>query len=172
MGPEMDNAHASEVKESIDYSTALAAAVHALPTFDYCYRVVVVTGGGSGIGQATLLEMARQWGRECYLIAVGRTFDKLKETVEKVAKAALFGAVCECFVADLTVEGEVKELFEWIASKFGRIDVLFNNAGRSLPATPIEDLSMSDFENVMRTNLTSTFLCTKYANHQIGRAHV
>lgn len=163
MGAEMENPHVSEVKESIDYSTALAAAVHALPSFDYCYRVVVVTGGGSGIGQATLLEMARQWGRECYLIAVGRTFDKLKETVEKVAKAALFGAVCECYVADLTVESDVKELFEWVSSKFGRIDVLFNNAGRSLPATPIEDLSMSDFENVMRTNLTSTFLCTKYA---------
>jgi NAD(P)-dependent dehydrogenase (short-subunit alcohol dehydrogenase family) len=104
--------------------------------------------------------MAQEWGSQCILIVVGRDVSKLEQTV---SLAAALGTVAFALPADLTIEQQVRELFDEVKSRFGRLDLLFNNAGKSLPVTAIEDLELKDWEDVLKINLTASFLCTKYA---------
>lgn len=142
-------------------ASSSATVAVSLPSFLPSSRVVLVTGGGSGIGRATLLVMAEQWGRNCQLVAVGRRQEMLDETAKLVY--AHGSSPCLTISADLTSEAQVRDVFDQVKTKFGRLDVLFNNAGKSLPGTSIEDLELKDFEEVMKTNVTASFLCTKYA---------
>jgi NAD(P)-dependent dehydrogenase (short-subunit alcohol dehydrogenase family) len=119
-------------------------------------RVALITGAGSGIGRATAQAFLRDGFR---VVLAGRNIEKL----EAVAREAGDGAQCMCVVADVTKPGEVRAMFDAVHAKFGRLDVLFNNAGLNAPFMPIEDLPYEKWREVIDTNLTGAFLCTQQA---------
>ena len=118
-------------------------------------RVAIVTGAGSGIGRAVAIGMAR----DGYRVALaGRRREALEET------AARAGADATLVVAtDVTKPGDVARLFAGTVARFGRVDVLFNNAGISAPGVPLEELADDQWQAVVDTNLTGPFLCTREA---------
>ena len=136
-------------------------------------RVVLITGAGSGIGRAVALGMSKEWNNDLKLILVGRRNTILQEVAaecSEIAAACVNGHdpvsnsfVVTSIVTDVTKEGQVVSLFERIESQFGRLDVLFNNAGIALPPTPIEDVKLNDWKRVVDVNLTGMFLCTRSA---------
>ena len=111
-------------------------------------KVALVTGGGSGIGRAVALALAAE-GWE--VIVAGRR----REALEKTGLIAI--------PADVRRLDSVRELFAAIQHRFGRLDLLFNNAGIFPPGVPLEDLKLEDWTNVVETNLTGAFLCTQEA---------
>ena len=118
-------------------------------------KIALVTGAGSGIGRASALAL-RAAGFE--LVLAGRRAEPLEQT------AALGGG--EGFLVvptDVTSDESVVELFAAIARRYGRLDLLFNNAGASSPATPIEQTSLSAWAGVLAVNLTGAFLCAREA---------
>jgi NAD(P)-dependent dehydrogenase (short-subunit alcohol dehydrogenase family) len=119
-------------------------------------RVALITGAGSGIGRATALAFLRDGFR---VALAGRNEQKLRRVAEEsgVAERA-FAAV-----ADVTRPEDVRALFDAVTSRFGRLDVLFNNAGVNAPLVPIEDISFEKWREVLDTNLTGAFLCTQQA---------
>ena len=119
-------------------------------------RIALVTGAGSGIGKATAKAFLREGFK---VVLTGRHADKL----EAVASEAGEGAQTLCVVADVTRPVEVRALFDTVKAKFGRLDVLFNNAGLNAPFLPIEDLPFEQWREVIDTNLTGAFLCTQQA---------
>jgi NAD(P)-dependent dehydrogenase (short-subunit alcohol dehydrogenase family) len=120
-------------------------------------RIAVVTGGGSGIGRAAALALAR----EGFSVAVtGRNADALDETVRLAADAR---ARLLPVVADVRDPGAVRRLFAAVVEAFGRVDVLFNNAGVSAPVVELDELSFESWTTVVDTNLTGVFLCAQEA---------
>jgi len=119
-------------------------------------RVALITGAGSGIGRATAQVFLREGFR---VVLAGRQADKL----EAVAREAGESAQTLCVVADVTRPDEVRALFDTVKAKFGRLDVLFNNAGLNAPFLPLEDLPFEKWREVIDTNLTGAFLCTQQA---------
>src|SRR3954466_3768087 len=119
-------------------------------------RVAIVTGAGSGIGKSAALALLKD-GYNVGL--VGRRKDMLEKT------AAESGAKDRAMVlpADITQDAEVKNVFNKIRSKWGRLDVLFNNAGMGAPAVPMEDLPIEKFREVVNINLVAMFMCTQHA---------
>jgi NAD(P)-dependent dehydrogenase (short-subunit alcohol dehydrogenase family) len=117
--------------------------------------VALVTGGGSGVGRATALTLASHGYQ---VVTVGRTERSLAGT----ASAAEPGAV-EPRVCDVTRGGAVAELFEGIAARYGRLDLLFNNAGSNGPGLPVEDTTEEQWRAVVDVNLTGSFLCAQAA---------
>jgi len=120
-------------------------------------KVAVVTGGGSGIGRAVAIALARE-GYE--VVVVGRRLAKLEEVV---AAGARDGARLIAVPADVSDSASVQSLFAGVKAQFGRVDLLFNNAGTSAPAIPMEELSVEQWNRVVETNLTGAFLCTQQA---------
>ncbi|MYW35298.1 SDR family oxidoreductase [Streptomyces sp. SID2119] len=118
-------------------------------------RVAVVTGAGSGIGRAVALALASTgWS----LALAGRRAEPLAET------AAAAGAPdALCVTTDVTDEDEVGALFAAVRERFGRLDLLFNNAGTFGPGVPLEDLAAADWRAVVDVNLTGAFLCAQAA---------
>ncbi|HWA68538.1 MAG TPA: SDR family oxidoreductase [Rhizomicrobium sp.] len=117
-------------------------------------KIAMITGGGSGVGRATARALAAAgWS----LVLVGRTREALEDT-----KAMLKG---EHLVApaDVGDPGQVKAVFARIKDRFGRLDMLFNNAGMGTPAMPIEDLTFAQWQAVVGVNITGAFLCTQEA---------
>ncbi len=118
-------------------------------------KVALVTGAGSGIGRAVALALLREGYR---VVLAGRRPDALAVT------AALAGGTTSLPVpTDVTDPASVRSLFERSVHEFGRLDVLFNNAGISAPAMPLEDLSYAQWRQVVDVNLTGPFLCTQEA---------
>ena len=116
-------------------------------------KVALVTGAGSGIGRASAIAL----GEAGYsLVLVGRRTDKLKETAAALPGEALIQA------ADIADEAAVEAAFEAARARFGRLDVLFNNAGVSAGGR-LEDLSLDAWRRVVDANLTGAFLCTRAA---------
>lgn len=120
-------------------------------------KVAVVTGAGSGIGRATSLALAAAG----YQVALaGRRADKLDETRQ-------WGGANQDrlhpIVTDVTDEQSVAALFAEISRRWGRLDVLFNNAGRGGPPVPIEDLPVDVWRDIVNINLTGMFLCAQGA---------
>ena len=118
-------------------------------------KVALVTGAGSGIGRASAIAL----GEAGYAVVLaGRTESKLQETQKLIAGEAL-AVVCD--VAD---PASVATLFAKTVSAYGRLDVLFNNAGTGAPGTILlEDLTFAQWTSVINTNLTGPFLCTQEA---------
>jgi NAD(P)-dependent dehydrogenase (short-subunit alcohol dehydrogenase family) len=119
-------------------------------------RVALVTGAGSGIGRATALAFLRDGFR---VVLAGRNAVKLNA----VAAEAGTSAVSLAFAADVRQPDEVRALFDAVREKFGRLDVLFNNAGLNAPFVPLEELPYEKWREVIDTNLTGAFLCTQQA---------
>jgi NAD(P)-dependent dehydrogenase (short-subunit alcohol dehydrogenase family) len=117
-------------------------------------RVVLVTGAGSGIGRAVAITLAAAG----YQLAIaGRRVAPLEETAAACKGKALVLSV------DVTDEAAVANMVTRTVQQFGRIDVLFNNAGTSAPATPTDELPVEAWRRVIDTNLTGAFLCAQAA---------
>ena len=116
--------------------------------------VALVTGAGSGVGRAAALALAREGYT---LVLAGRRRDALEQTAAQIVGDAL---VVPTDVAD---PASVAALFEAIAERVGRLDLLFNNAGIGAPAVPIEDLPFEDWKRVVDVNLNGAFLCAQAA---------
>ena len=119
-------------------------------------RVALITGAGSGIGKATALAFLSDGFR---VVVAGRHLDTL-EAVRAEAGASEGSMACRADVSDPT---EVRTLFEATREKFGRLDVLFNNAGMNAPFLPLEEMPYEKWREVIDTNVTGTFLCTQQA---------
>ncbi len=117
-------------------------------------KVALVTGGGSGIGRAVAIALADNGYR---VALAGRRLAQLEETA-----AASKGQMLPMSV-DVTDAAAVQAMVARTVSQFGRLDVLFNNAGATAPPTPIEDLSLDMWRKVVDTNLTGSFLCAQAA---------
>jgi NAD(P)-dependent dehydrogenase (short-subunit alcohol dehydrogenase family) len=120
-------------------------------------RVALVTGAGSGIGRATAVALLR----EGYAVVLaGRRREALEQTAEQAGPNRGRALVVP---ADVTDPASVRGLFDAARAAFGRLDVLFNNAGTGAPAVPLEDLSYEEWRRVVDVNLTGAFLCTQAA---------
>ena len=120
-------------------------------------KVAIVTGAGTGVGRAAALALLRAGYR---VVLAGRRPEPL-ENVQKEAGAAAANALC--VPTDVADPASVKALFAKTKSAFGRLDVLFNNAGVNAPGIPLEELSIEQWKNVVDINLTGMFLCTQEA---------
>ena len=119
--------------------------------------VAIVTGAGSGIGRAVALAFLREgWA----VALAGRRAAALRATAADAGDAADRALAV---TADVREPASVRDLFAWTVERFGRVDVLFNNAGTGAPARPLEELSLEQWRAVVDTNLTGAFLCTQEA---------
>ena len=119
-------------------------------------KVALVTGAGSGIGRAVALALL---GENYRVVLAGRRLETLRAT----AALAPAGTTAKPIVADVTSPDSVRSLFAQLSAAFGRLDVLFNNAGTGAPAVPLEDLTYEQWRQVVDVNLTGPFLCTQEA---------
>jgi NAD(P)-dependent dehydrogenase (short-subunit alcohol dehydrogenase family) len=120
-------------------------------------KVAIVTGAGTGIGRQTALALLR----EGYAVSLaGRRMERLQETVEQAGAA---GARALAVPADVSDPASVRALFDKTREAFGRLDLLFNNAGTGAPPVHLEDLSLEQWKTVVDVNLTGVFLCTQEA---------
>ena len=120
-------------------------------------KVAMITGAGSGIGRASALALL---GAGYHVVLAGRRAEALAETV---ALAGDLGANALAVPTDITDPAAVQALFEATRARFGRLDLLFNNAGTSAPAVPMDELSVAQWQAVVDINLTAVFLCTQQA---------
>jgi NAD(P)-dependent dehydrogenase (short-subunit alcohol dehydrogenase family) len=124
---------------------------------DASNKVAIVTGAGSGIGKAVAVALLQNG----YCVALaGRRAEALAQAVKES------GAPESCALAvptDVTQAASVQALFAMTKDAFGRLDLLFNNAGIGAPAIPLEELTLAQWQAVVDTNLTGVFLCTQEA---------
>jgi NAD(P)-dependent dehydrogenase (short-subunit alcohol dehydrogenase family) len=120
-------------------------------------KVAIVTGAGSGIGRHVAIALAR----ERYAVVLAGRRAELLEATAKDAQAA--GARTLVVPTDVGDPGAVTTLFARTREAFGRLDLLFNNAGSGAPAVPLEDLTYAQWKAVVDANLTGAFLCTQEA---------
>ena len=120
-------------------------------------RVAVVTGGGSGIGAAVAHALA---GNGWTVVLAGRRREALEAVV--AGGSGLIGAL-DAIPTDVTDEASVRSLFETTVQRYGRVDLLFNNAGIGAPSVDIDALDLESWNNVLAVNLTGAFLCTREA---------
>jgi NAD(P)-dependent dehydrogenase (short-subunit alcohol dehydrogenase family) len=119
-------------------------------------RIAIVSGAGSGVGRAAALALARAgWA----VVLAGRRKDALDET----AALAPAGARLLAVPTDVSDQASVTALFAATKQAFGRLDLLFNNAGTNVPGTPFEDLTLEQWNGVVAVNLTGAFLCAQAA---------
>jgi NAD(P)-dependent dehydrogenase (short-subunit alcohol dehydrogenase family) len=116
--------------------------------------VAVVTGAGNGIGRASAIALA-QAGFTVVLTS------RRREPLERVAAEA--GPSSVAITCDVRDPASISALFAEVDDQFGRLDLLFNNAGVGAPAVPFEDLDLDDWVAVIETNVTGAFLCTQHA---------
>lgn len=117
-------------------------------------RIAIVTGAGTGIGKAAAIALAHDGFTT---VLTGRRREPLE------AVAASIGAKAHVIPADISDPASVAALFDQVAATFGRLDVLFNNAGGWSAALPIEDIPLADWQHVVNVNLTGVFLCIQGA---------
>jgi NAD(P)-dependent dehydrogenase (short-subunit alcohol dehydrogenase family) len=120
-------------------------------------KVAIVTGAGSGIGMAVAVTLLKHG---YYVALAGRRADALAEAVREAGEA---GSRALAVATDVGNPASVRALFERTKERFGRLDLLFNNAGTGAPGIPMEDLTFEQWQNVVNVNLTGVFLCTQEA---------
>ena len=120
-------------------------------------RIAMITGAGTGIGRTCALAMLREGYS---VVLVGRRPEPLRETKND---AGTHGARALVVSADVGDPVAVQALFRKTKDAFGRLDILFNNAGANAPGIPIEELSIEQWQRVVDVNLTGAFLCTREA---------
>jgi NAD(P)-dependent dehydrogenase (short-subunit alcohol dehydrogenase family) len=118
-------------------------------------RVAIVTGAGSGIGRAVAIMLARNGYS---VVLAGRRKSELEKTASEAGSAKTLTVA-----TDVTDPVSVKGLFTRTREEFGRLDVLFNNAGTFAPPTPLEDLTYDQWKAVVDVNLNGAFLCAQAA---------
>ena len=120
-------------------------------------KVAIVTGAGTGIGRAAALALLKAG----YAVGLaGRRVQPLAETIALAGDAGKMALPISCDVSD---QASVRSLFDRTTAEFGRLDLLFNNAGAAAPAIPLEDLTFEQWKTVVDVNLTGAFLCTQEA---------
>jgi NAD(P)-dependent dehydrogenase (short-subunit alcohol dehydrogenase family) len=119
-------------------------------------KIAIVTGAGTGIGKAAALALLDAGYR---VVLAGRRLEPLAEVIARSGASERALAV----PTDVSDPDSVKALFETTVRAFGRVDVLFNNAGVSAPGIPLEDLTLAQWKNVVDINLTGMFLCIQQA---------
>ena len=119
-------------------------------------RIAVVTGAGTGVGRAAALAMLRDGYS---VVLAGRRLQPLQQ----VALESGAGARALAVPTDVVDAAAVQALFEAAVAAFGRVDVVFNNAGVGAPPVPLEDMSLAQWRNVVDINLTGMFLCIQQA---------
>jgi NAD(P)-dependent dehydrogenase (short-subunit alcohol dehydrogenase family) len=120
-------------------------------------KVAIVTGAGSGVGKASAVALLQAgW----HVAFAGRRADMLEQAVASAGEAASRGLAVP---ADVSDPEAVRRLFAKTVEAFGRVDLLFNNAGVNAPGVPVEDLTVAQWKNVVDINLTGPFLCTQEA---------
>jgi NAD(P)-dependent dehydrogenase (short-subunit alcohol dehydrogenase family) len=115
--------------------------------------VAIVTGGGSGIGRASAIALAAAG----WMVVIAGRRAKALEAVSSGSERL------HPVVADVTGESSVEALFDETMCRFGRIDLLFNNAGLSAPSAPVSEVTATDFRRVIDANITGAFLCARAA---------
>ena len=118
-------------------------------------KVAIITGAGTGIGRAVAIALSQ---RSYRLVLVGRRTESLHETAAGLASTANL-----VISADVTDAAAVDALFDAVVTRFGRVDLLFNNAGINTRAVPVDELSVAEWREVMDVNLTGAFLCLRAA---------
>ena len=117
-------------------------------------KIALITGAGSGIGRAVAVTLsANGWA----VVLAGRRADRLAET------AALCAGESLVHPADVSDPEAITGLFDAVRARFGRLDMLFNNAGMGAPPVPLEDITLEQWQGVVNVNLTAAFLCTQHA---------
>ena len=119
-------------------------------------RVAVITGAGTGIGRAAVVALARD-GFD--VVLAGRREEPLRETAGLLDD----GTRSLIVPTDISIIEEIDALFDKVRSEFGRLDVLFNNAGGGAPRIPMEDLDVADWKKCVDVNLTGAFVCAQHA---------
>ena len=124
-------------------------------------RIALVTGAGSGIGKASAIRLLEDGWR---VVFTGRRLEALREAI--AAAGDPFGDIDRralAVPADMTQSDSVAALFDVVRARFGRLDLVFNNAGTGAPPVLLEDLSVEQWRSVVDTNLTGVFLCIQQA---------
>lgn len=122
-------------------------------------KIALITGAGSGIGRASALALHNAGFS---VVLAGRRAAEIEKTA---ALAARSGGRILAVPTDVSQPDSVKELFTRIREEFGRLDVLFNNAGINVPAIPMDELTFEQWNSVVAINLTGSFLCAQEAMH-------
>lgn len=120
-------------------------------------KVALVTGAGTGIGKACALALLENGYR---VVLVGRRLELLEQVVAQSKASSDAALACQ---TDISNEEQVDNLFKKVKEQFGRLDVLFNNAGRGTPMMPFDEIPFKMWEATVGTNLTGTFLCSQRA---------
>lgn len=119
--------------------------------------VAIITGGGTGVGRAAARALA---GAGWQVVLAGRRIEPLEAAARELGKTGLRPLTVATDVGD---PGSVRALFDKTWKAFGRLDLLFNNAGTGAPAIPLDELSYEQWMTVVNANLTGAFLCTQQA---------
>lgn len=120
-------------------------------------KVAIVTGAGSGVGKASAIALLEAGWR---VVFAGRRADALEQAIASAGESANRALAVPTDVSD---PESVKRLFAKAVEAFGRVDLLFNNAGVNAPGVPMEELTFEQWKNVVDINLTGSFLCTQEA---------
>ncbi len=120
-------------------------------------RIAIITGAGSGIGRHTAFAL---WEAGYNVVLAGRRADALAETI---AEAGVEDSRALAVPTDVGDPAAVDKLFAQTKERYGRLDLLFNNAGMGAPGVPLEDITFEQWQAVLAVNLTGTFLCTQAA---------
>ena len=127
-------------------------------------RVALITGGGTGVGRAAARALAADgWS----IVVTGRRADPLVETLSLAVGDGLAEADGLAVVGDVAKEDDVADVFSRTVERFGRVDLLFNNAGTGAPPKPFDELTLADWQRVVDVNLTGSFLCARAAMAQM-----
>jgi len=120
-------------------------------------KIALVTGAGSGIGKRTALALSKEGYR---VVLAGRTATKLDGVAAEIVRG---GGEALAAPTDVSDAASVRNLFATIEKEFGRLDLLFNNAGINAPPVPIDELPVDEWQAVVNVNLTGAFLCLREA---------